>query len=204
MAGGRRSSVEASLGSRKNLVGKRFVVTMRGGAGKRSVSSNAMLLLVWQPEREDGMNECGEEIDNAPRRMGASARSIGCGGWLVDIVGVVVADGSGVRSTVLRRDERVDGVRRRFPKNLLSACFSVCSLSQSFAAALSRCPPLRWSQSQYPPARSNRQDCLVGEGKRAPKSRLPAMEWAGRRGERKRSKSWEAGERRGDGGGGSG
>jgi len=34
----------------KNLVGKRFVVTMREGLGRRrSVSSNAMLLFVWQP-----------------------------------------------------------------------------------------------------------------------------------------------------------
>jgi len=38
-------------GRDKNLVGKKIVVTMREGLGRRrSVSSNAMLLFVWQPE----------------------------------------------------------------------------------------------------------------------------------------------------------
>lgn len=48
----RRSDREKKLGRKK-----RVVVTMRGGAGRRSVSSNAMLLVVWQPEWEDGMSQ---------------------------------------------------------------------------------------------------------------------------------------------------
>ncbi|KAK1830596.1 hypothetical protein QBC39DRAFT_331405 [Podospora conica] len=33
-----------------------------------------MLLFVWQLEREDGMNECGEEIDSLGEVLGTSAR----------------------------------------------------------------------------------------------------------------------------------
>jgi hypothetical protein len=65
VAGGRRNSVKTSLGSRKKTSRKKIRRHNERRGWERSVSSNAMLLLVWQPEREDGMNECGEEIDNA-------------------------------------------------------------------------------------------------------------------------------------------
>ena len=56
---------EGSRGRKKlDVERKKIVVTMREAAGRRrSVSSNEMLLFVWQPEGEDveWVNECGEE-----------------------------------------------------------------------------------------------------------------------------------------------